>query len=140
MSAMVIRKILVPLMLFELNESFDQSKKTEGDIAFNFDLKVGSNYMEKERLLAVSVLAETPEAEMQIPFRFRIKAVGNFTFDSEPEPELLEALKEVNCPAIIFPYIRECLADLSRRAGMAPINLPLVNFIKHRENSQIYKQ
>ena len=132
MSAMAIKKILLPLMLFEINENFDRSKNNDTGMAFNFDLKIGSSYMEKERLLAVSVLAETHEAESQIPFRFRVKAVGNFSFDSDPDPALLETLKEVNCPAIIFPYIRECLADLSRRSGMSPINLPLVSFIKHR--------
>jgi len=137
MSVMAIKKILLPLIVFEINESYDHSKKIDGDFAFNFDLKVGSSYMEKERLLAVSVLAETPETESQVPFRFRVKAVGNFTFDSDPDHSLLETLKEVNCPAIIFPYIRECLADLSRRSGMTPINLPLVSFIKHRENSRV---
>ncbi|WP_027360484.1 protein-export chaperone SecB [Desulforegula conservatrix] len=137
MSAMAIKKILLPLIVFEINEGFDHSGKSSGDLAFNFDLKVGSNYLEKEKLLAVSVLAETPGAESHIPFRFKVKAVGNFSFDSDPDPALLETLKEVNCPAIIFPYIRECLADLSRRAGLSPINLPLVNFIKHRENARV---
>lgn len=139
MSAMAIKGILVPLMFFEINEAIASTRRIDEEIAFNFDLKVASTYLEEHRLLAVSVLAQSPDSDALLPFRFRIKAVGNFMFDSDPDPELLETLKEVNCPAIIFPYIRECLADMSRRSGMNPINLPLVNFVKHRETGNILK-
>lgn len=37
---------------------------------------------------------------------------------------------EINCAAIVFPYLRETLADLTRRAGLAPLHLPPVNFVE----------
>ncbi len=131
MSVMVIKNILLPLITFEVNENFDNSKRSDKN--FDFNITVGNSYMEAERLLAVSVQVETPDTEDRIPFRFRVKAVGNFAFSTNPEPVLLENLKEISCPSIIFPYVRECIADMSRRAGVPPVHLPAISFIRQKK-------
>jgi len=37
---------------------------------------------------------------------------------------------KINGPAIIFPFIREQLASLTLKAGIGPILLPSVNFVR----------
>ncbi len=34
----------------------------------------------------------------------------------------------INCPTVLFPYIRETLADAVTRAGFPPIHLVPINF------------
>jgi len=48
-------------------------------------------------------------------------------------------LKNVNCRAIIFPYLREYISDLTKRAGFTPLFLPPFNFVeanKQRTNKE----
>ncbi len=58
-----------------------------------------------------------------------IKMVGVFSL---PEDSVLphEQFVNVNAPAIIFPFIREHLSSLSSKAGLNPILLQPVNFVK----------
>lgn len=39
-----------------------------------------------------------------------------------------ELLKNIECPNLIFPFVREVIADLSTKAGFVPILLEPVNF------------
>ena len=65
-----------------------------------------------------------------IPYHFEIKAGSVFQFDGVPDEKILKQFATINCPAIIFPYIRETIADLTRRAGFPPLHLDPVNFIE----------
>lgn len=47
----------------------------------------------------------------------------------ESKIEDLERFGKINGAAIIFPYIREHLTNLSVKAGLSPIILPPANFI-----------
>lgn len=69
-----------------------------------------------------------------IPFYFTVEGFGMFTFDGEPDEQTLKNVSSINAPAIIFPYIRETIADLTRRAGFAPLHLQPINFVKLAEH------
>jgi preprotein translocase subunit SecB len=43
-------------------------------------------------------------------------------------------LARINCAAMIFPFLREAIADVTRRAGMSPLLLPPVNFLELFKN------
>lgn len=59
-----------------------------------------------------------------------IVMVGVFEKVGETKLEDLEQFGYVNGAAIIFPYIREHLSNLSSKAGLGLILLPPVNFTK----------
>jgi preprotein translocase subunit SecB len=42
----------------------------------------------------------------------------------------------LNGPAIVFPFVREHIATVSMKGGMAPILLPPVNFLKVAEEKR----
>ncbi len=48
----------------------------------------------------------------------------------------IEDFKKINAPAIIFPFVREHLATISMKAGITPILLPPVNFIKLADDTK----
>lgn len=56
--------------------------------------------------------------------------VGIFEKIGETKLEDLEQFGNINGAAIIFPYIREHLTNLSAKAGIGQIILPPVNFTK----------
>ena len=59
-----------------------------------------------------------------------IVMVGLFEKIGETKLEDLEQFGYINGAAIIFPYIREHLSNLSSKAGLGLIILPPVNFTK----------
>ena len=60
-------------------------------------------------------------------FTVDVKMTGIFEKDGEP-PLSEDIFKNVNAPAIIYPFIREHIANLCAKAGLGNIYLPTVNF------------
>lgn len=59
----------------------------------------------------------------------KIKMLGAFEI-GENLPLSIENFATINAPAIIFPFIREHLSNVSMKAGIQPILLPPVNFVQ----------
>ena len=57
------------------------------------------------------------------------KMLGVFEFEEASQIPLKE-FANINGPAIIFPFIREHIASCSVKAGINPILLPPINFVK----------
>lgn len=117
---------------FEFNRSFvpGQESRLETKMTMNH------NYFQDEKgqnclrlLLKVWVSGEGAPASAEVE-------VGSlFVLASQPVTPLAESrLAEIDCAAVIFPYLRETLADLTRRAGLPPLHLPPINFV------EFYKQ
>lgn len=62
-----------------------------------------------------------------------IVMVGVFEKVGDTQLEDLEEFGHINGAAIIFPYIREHLSNLSSKAGLGMIFLPPVNFTKKQD-------
>ncbi|MBP9743106.1 MAG: protein-export chaperone SecB [Burkholderiales bacterium] len=60
-------------------------------------------------------------------FLIEIDQAGIFQMKNIP-PEQMELLHNIECPNILFPYLREAVSDLSTRAGFLPVVLAPVNF------------
>jgi len=60
-------------------------------------------------------------------FLVEAEQAGIFQIKNVPDSELSPVLG-IACPTIIFPYLRETVADLIARAGFPPIHLSPVNF------------
>ena len=65
-----------------------------------------------------------------------VKMAGVFERVGESKLEDLEQFGKINGAAIIFPYIREHITNLSLKAGIPPIILPPVNFTKMQGNNR----
>lgn len=63
-------------------------------------------------------------------FQLILEIGGMFALDSLPSGEELDKLKHINCNAILFPYLREAVSDISRKVGLNPIYLPPLNFVE----------
>lgn len=75
-----------------------------------------------------------------LPFYFTLEGFGMFAFDGKPDEQTLKNVSSINGPAIIFPYIRETIADLTRRAGFPPLHLQPINFVKLAERQSAIPQ
>lgn len=129
MPSMAVRDITLESVTFQVNHGYTDEPEKEG---FAYKLKRTSHYDEKRNTLIVSLGVETPRKEESpdYPFYFDIVFQGAFVFTEPISEELQKQYATVNCPAILFPYLREALADLTRRGGFPPLHLPVTNFVK----------
>lgn len=75
--------------------------------------------------LKIGVSFENPKA----PFVFHVRLVGFFEFNNNVEGVDLNDVAKINCAAILYPFVRETVAELTRRSGFPPLLLPPVNFV-----------
>ncbi len=115
---------------FNLNEKFNPEEKEE---SFYPEISI-NNFPVKDKK-EMAVLLGVRKLEGNIPYYFEIRAGALFQFDKMPTQKILKQFANVNCPAIMFPYIRETIADLTRRAGFAPLHLDPINFIEMAKDS-----
>jgi len=60
-------------------------------------------------------------------FLVEAKQGGIFEIRNIPE-EALRQILGINCPGIIYPYLRAIVSDVCTRAGFPPVMLSEVNF------------
>lgn len=128
MHKLSVEDIFIKSVHFEINEDFDAS---DGPADFEYQIKFESSQTQ-EQVIKTQLAVKSPEKteNNQLPFYFELTATGRFMLNGYDEDNEIEKLKNINCPAMIFPYLREALADLTRRAGFPPLHLPSVNFVK----------
>lgn len=115
---------------FSINKGFEQKK----GISVNPEIALAHHYEQKER--AVKVRIKVSLVKGNTPFFFEVESEGKFVFKETPDNVTIKNVSIVNGPAIIFPYVRETIADLTRRAGFPPLHLPPINFVELAKKSK----
>lgn len=113
---------------FELNRNFVQGP----EVQLVPHLSLAHSFFEDEQgqpcLRLFVKLSLQGEA---VPLSLEVELGGLFGISNKPENAMeAEKIAEINCAAIVFPYLRETVADLTRRAGLAPLHLPPMNFVE----------
>lgn len=129
MPSMSIREISLDKVTFQVNRDFSEEGESKG---ISYRLKVDSQINREKTVLSISLGVESPRREENpdCPFFFDLTMVGVFEFSETVTDELRKQYAAINGPAILFPYVRETLADITRRAGFPPLLLPVMNFVR----------
>ena len=77
-----------------------------------------------ECVLTVTLTAKVGDKTL---FLIEVSQAGIFTIRGVP-PEQLQPIIAINCPTVLFPYVRETLSDMVGRAGFPPVHLAPINF------------
>ena len=77
-----------------------------------------------ECVLTVTLTAKVGDKTL---FLIEASQAGIFTIRGVPA-EQLQPVIAINCPTVLFPYIRETLADAVTRAGFPAVHLAPINF------------
>lgn len=78
-----------------------------------------------EVALKVKVESKTGEAPV---FILELDYAGIFVIQNVPQ-EQMHPLLMIECPRLIFPYVRRIVSDLTRDGGYPPMNLEQVDFL-----------
>jgi preprotein translocase subunit SecB len=117
--------------------------ESEEEVEFKTNIEIGHDKEGNHLKLFLKLAID----DQSMPFSILVEGAGLFEFNQDIEDKDIDEIAEVNCAAIIFPYIRETVADITRRAGFPPLHLPPVNFVnifkskkKHSENKNDQKK
>jgi len=139
MPSMNIREIRLESVSFQVNPQFRENGGQEG---FNYRLNIDTHLNEEDSSLWVRLRVDTPgeKENPDYPFFFDLRFVGVFDFSAPIDENSRRQLASINCPAILYPYLRETLADLTRRAGFPSLHLPVTNFMKLAKSEDMKAQ
>ena len=77
-----------------------------------------------ECVLTVTVTARGGDKTL---FLVEAAQAGIFTIRGVPQNQLQPVIA-IPCPTVLFPYVRETIADATTRAGYPPVHLAPINF------------
>ncbi|HEM3702037.1 TPA: protein-export chaperone SecB [Streptococcus suis] len=139
LSTLVFENYLVTELSYRQNRKFN-FETDELDVNFDINAKVQlTNGVESAVTLKVSC---GEEDNPNCPFLIEVEIIGIFKFDGIEED--LANMASKNAIAILFPYVRALVSDLSSRSNVYPqYKLPLMNvaeFIKDNKKIEIVTQ
>jgi preprotein translocase subunit SecB len=96
------------------------------------DVKVQVNLDAQQRPgdryeVALKLKVDSKVAEAQV-FILELDYAGLFLIQNVPA-EQLHALLMIECPRLIFPYLRRIVGDVTRDGGYPPLNLEQIDFL-----------
>ena len=95
----------------------------------NIELNMSFNSTELDTGVYQTILHAVVNAKIGVEqmFLIEIDQAGIFQMHNIPSGQL-PLLQNIECPNILFPYLRELVSDLTTRAGFLPVVLAPVNF------------
>ncbi|MEL6450932.1 MAG: protein-export chaperone SecB [Pseudomonadota bacterium] len=85
-----------------------------------------------ESSIKLKVTSKDKEGDTVL-FVLEIDYVGMFAIDNIPEEQLHPFLL-IECPRMIFPFLRRIVSDITRDGGFPPLNLENIDFISLYRN------
>lgn len=107
----------------------------------NIEMKMNfrSEYITSDSNRLLKVTQSVHLTGSPIPFSMYVEMGGIFSIDAEPPPEELDRIRNINCNAILFPYVREFVSEICRRGGLAAVYLSPINFVQLHKDG-VFKQ
>lgn len=101
----------------------------EGKTAFQVQVSLDARKMggdnQYEVINKLKVEAKIGDTDI---FILELDYAGRFTIENVPEEQLHPFLM-VECPRMIFPFLRRVVSDVTRDGGYPPLNLDTIDFV-----------
>lgn len=94
----------------------------------NLDAKKRPADHQFEVTIKLNVDSKTKESRDQL-FLLELEYAGVFHIEGVPEDQLHPFLL-IECPRMLFPFLRRIVSDVTRDGGYPPLNLENIDFVK----------
>ncbi|MFW2588332.1 protein-export chaperone SecB [Sagittula sp. SSi028] len=96
-------------------------------VQVNLDAKKRSTEGQYEVLMKLKVESKSKSND-SVLFLLELDYVGVFQIDNVPEDQLHPFLL-IECPRMLFPFVRRIVSDVTRDGGFPPLNLETIDFL-----------
>jgi preprotein translocase subunit SecB len=107
-------------------------------VGVNLDAKKRSTEHQYEVIIKLKVNSKNKESEEAL-FLLEMEYVGVFHVEGVPEDQLHPFLL-IECPRMMFPFIRRIVSDVTRDGGFPPLNLENIDFVQLYRNEIARRQ
>ena len=101
------------------------TKEKAKELSFKDELKRTIKKVNKD--IALVVLEFSLNAGEQSPVFLNIELCGRFECTDWETDDISKILIKDNATAILFPYLRHCISEMTTMAGLPPLVLPITN-------------
>ena len=114
-------------------KGLDTNTPPDIKVKVNLDAKKRKSENQYEVLIKLSVVSsakteDSNDSENSKLFILEIEYGGIFEVTGVPEEQIHPYLM-IECPRILFPYLRRIVGDVTRDGGFPPLNLEQINFL-----------
>ena len=125
-------------------KGLDTNTPPDIKVKVNLDAKKRKSENQYEVLIKLSVVSSaktenSSESENLKLFILEIEYGGIFEVTGVPEDQIHPYLM-IECPRILFPYLRRIVGDVTRDGGFPPLNLEQINFLALYQNEIARRQ
>lgn len=107
-------------------------------VQVNLDAKKRTTENQYEASIKLNVTSKAKGADTTL-FALEIDYVGIFDILDVPEEQLHPFLL-IECPRMIFPFLRRIVSDITRDGGFPPLNLENIDFVSLYRNEIARRQ
>ncbi|MDA7551502.1 protein-export chaperone SecB [Rhodobacteraceae bacterium] len=101
-------------------------------VQVNLDAKKRSSEDQYELVIKLRIDSKSKESKDQL-FLLEIEYGGIFQVSGVPEDQLHPYLL-IECPRMLFPFLRRIVSDITRDGGFPPLNLETIDFLSLYKN------
>ncbi|MGJ8603654.1 MAG: protein-export chaperone SecB [Marivita sp.] len=94
----------------------------------NLDAKKRNTENQYEVILKIQVTSKAKESADTL-FVLELEYAGVFLVENVPEEQLHPFLL-IECPRMLFPFVRRIVSDVTRDGGFPPLNLETIDFLQ----------
>ena len=99
----------------------------EIDVQVNIDGKKRPTEHQYEVIIKTKILSKTKEKGIPM-FLLEVEYGGIFHVENLPDEQLHPYLM-IECPRMIFPFLRRIVSDVTRDGGFPPLSLETIDFV-----------
>ncbi|WP_299045122.1 protein-export chaperone SecB [uncultured Tateyamaria sp.] len=107
-------------------------------VQVNLDAKKRSQEHQYESTIKLNVTSKAKDGDTVL-FVLEIEYVGMFHIENVPEEQMHPFLL-IECPRMIFPFLRRVVSDITRDGGFPPLNLENIDFVSLYRNEIARRQ
>ena len=97
----------------------------------NIDLNIKKKALKKDLLEITLVILLEARGIKEKKFVIELSYASTFLLESTLTSSEEKKFAFINCPNIMFPFVREIIYNISRNSGFLPINLEYIDFHSH---------
>lgn len=116
----------------------DGEVKPDVGVQVNLDAKKRPTEHQYEVMLKLKVESKNKGSEAQL-FLLEIDYVGVFHIEGVPDDQMHPFLL-IECPRMLFPFLRRIVSDVTRDGGFPPLNLENIDFVSIYRNEVARRQ
>ncbi|HIF76574.1 MAG: protein-export chaperone SecB [Sulfitobacter sp.] len=107
-------------------------------VQVNLDAKKRGGENQYEIAIKLNITSKAKDGDATL-FVLEIDYVGIFQVESVPEEQMHPYLL-IECPRMIFPFLRRIVSDVTRDGGFPPLNLENIDFLSLYRNEVARRQ